>query len=114
MLRPKSVTRCGAPGNNHVHLRRQMLDQKGDCFVNDGCFNDVVIVKDQDGGLRRRTDLIDQCGQQWLDPGRWRHMLCDRRIAVDVWISRLHGGRHVREETHGIVIAGIEREPGCR
>ena len=67
--------RIGAPGNHHMHLRRQMIDQKSDGFVNGGRLNDVVIVEDQDGGLCRRTDLIDQRGQQWFDPGRWRRML---------------------------------------
>ena len=39
-------------GDSQVHLGRQMLEQKGEGFVNRFGINNVVVVKDEDEMVR--------------------------------------------------------------
>ena len=56
-------------GDDQVHLGRQMLEQKGEGFVNRFGINDVVVVKDEDEIVRDGGDFIEQGCQNRFD---WR------------------------------------------
>ena len=53
-----------------MHLRRQMLDQKGEGVVNRPGLNQVVVVKDEDEAFGEGGDLVDQ-GRQKRFGWRW-------------------------------------------
>ena len=57
-------------GDDQVHLRRQVLDQKGEGVVNRFGLNQVVVVKDEDEAFRDGGDLVDQ-GRQKRIGWRW-------------------------------------------
>ena len=49
-----------ASGDHQVHLRRQVLDQKGQGIVNRPGINQVVVVKHEDKMVRDAGNLIEQ------------------------------------------------------
>jgi len=46
-----------------VHLRRQMLEQKGEGLVNLFGIDYVIVIKDEDKIVREAGDFIDQSCQ---------------------------------------------------
>ena len=66
-----------AGGDDQVHLRRQVLEQKGEGMVNRLGIDHVVVVEDEDELVREGGDLIEQgrqdrFGRGWLR-GRGAH-----------------------------------------
>jgi hypothetical protein len=47
-------------GDDHAHLRWQVLEEEGERIVNGFGIDDVVIVDDKDEIARQRSDLIEQ------------------------------------------------------
>ena len=47
-------------GDDQVHLRRQVLEQKGEGIVNRFGINHMVVVKNQDKIVRDGGDFIEQ------------------------------------------------------
>ena len=47
-------------GDDQVHLRRQVLEQKGKGFVNRFGINHMVVIQDQDEAVRNGGDFIEQ------------------------------------------------------
>ena len=60
--RNRARGRCGilTGGDDQVHLRRQVLEQKGEGSVNRFGINHVVVVKDEDEIVRDSGDFIEQ------------------------------------------------------
>ena len=61
-------------GDDQVHLRRQVLDQKGEGVVNRLGLNQVVVVEDEDEAFREGGDLVDQGRQKRFGWRRLRGM----------------------------------------
>jgi hypothetical protein len=59
-----------ASGDDQLHVWRQMLEQKGEGFVNRFGIKNVVVVKDEDEMVRDGGDLVEQ-GYQNRDDRRW-------------------------------------------
>ncbi len=53
----------GPAGEGQVHLRRHVVEQKGDRLVDGGCLDQVVVVQDEDKRLPYLGDVIDQAGE---------------------------------------------------
>ena len=67
---------CGilTGGDDQVHLRRQVLEQKGEGMVNRFGINHVVVVQDEDEIVRDGGDFIEQ-GRQNRFGWRWLRRL---------------------------------------
>ena len=79
-------------GDDQVHLRRQVLDQKGEGVVNRLGVDQVVVVKDEDEAFREGGDLVDQGGQKrfgrrWLRGlERSQHIGANARCKPSTWL----------------------------
>ena len=56
-------------GDDQVHLRRQVLEQKGEGLVNRFGIDHVVVVQDEDEIVREGGDLVEQGGQDRFGGG---------------------------------------------
>ena len=112
-----------ARDDEHVNLRGQVLDQKGEGLVDTPGIKHVVVVKHEDRRLGQRRDIVEQCWQQHLDGRSDRHAdeeaadhvvqvlaaepehvgrLCARVVAVEIAVEELGVVREVVEAAaHG-------------
>ena len=88
-----------------------MGDQRLDSGVNSRIVDGVKIVQHQEEVGRQRYQVVDEGGNQRID---WRRGRCGERtlnVLADRRVDLLQGGDEVTEETRGIVVPLIEREP---
>ena len=112
-------TRC----EGDVHLRRQVIDQVGQCLVHRLAGDQVVVVQHQQQGFQILGNVVEQRAQDGL--GRWRRRglqqrprACsdagiDARIdaSTDVGIDGLHRGHHIGQKLLQVPLALVQRDP---
>jgi hypothetical protein len=59
-----------AGDQDQVYLRRHILDQKGECFVNRLGVDQMIIIQNQDHGDGSRLEVVDQGRQHHIVRGR--------------------------------------------
>ena len=118
-MTPRAVPRQGQLGilprrDEYVHLRRQMLQQKGDGLVNRLVVNEMVVVQNEEERGGERGDFIEQ-GRQYHFGGRWLRGLEHRQHRCpDMRGDRLRSRDEVSQEAREVVILFIQRQPGGR
>ncbi len=101
-------------GDDQVHLGRQVLEQKGEGFVNRFGIDHMVVVKDEDEMVRDGGDLVEQDCQNRFD-GRWlRGLEHLQRPCSDIRRNRLQSRDEVCQKALWVVIAFVQRQPGNR
>ena len=102
-------------GDDQVHLRRQVFQQKGEGLVHRFGINHVVVVKDEDEAFREGGELVDQGRQQRFGWRRLRGLERSQHTR-----SRNHfdcrNGLQSRDEVGQkaceVVIPFLQRQPG--
>ncbi|MEZ4621550.1 MAG: hypothetical protein R2867_39450 [Caldilineaceae bacterium] len=52
-----------AGGHHHMHLGRQVIEQKGESGVDRWGIKNVIVIQHQDKGVRDRGEFIEQARQ---------------------------------------------------
>ena len=98
-----------AGGDHQVHLRRQVIEQKGEGLVDWFRIDHVVIIQDQDEMVRDGGDFIEQGCQDRFDGRRLRGL---ERMPTPLLqyfaCNRLQSRDKVRQKAGGIVIPFIQ------
>ena len=103
-----------AGGDDQVHLRRQVLEQKGEGIVDRSGIDHVVVVKDEDEIVRDGGDFVEQ-GRQDRFGRRWlRGLERTQHPCSNLRRNRLQGGDEVGQKAGGVVIPFVQRQPGGR
>src|SRR6266851_5151031 len=102
-----------ASGDDEVHLRRQVVHEKGEGLMDSPGSDDVVVIEDEgEVCCSARYEVIGQQDKHRLKGcGLWRVQKCQRR-PPNRWIEGLQGGDDIGEKAHRLVVLGFEREPG--
>ena len=98
--------------DHQVHLWRQVSEQKGEGLVHRGRVDNVVVVQDEDEGLRDGGDLVEQSCQErirrrWL--GGLERSQCP---CANTRGDRLQRCYEVRQEAGRVAIPFVKRQPG--
>src|SRR5262249_31959937 len=91
-------------GDDQVHLRRQVLDQKGEGIVNRFRIDNVVVVKDEGKVIRQGGDFIEQRCQDRFGRCRLRRLQRTRQPLSNTGANRLQGSSEVSQKACGVVI----------
>ena len=101
-------------GDDQVHLWRQVLEQKGEGFVNRFGINHMVVVQDEDEIVRDGGDFIEQGCQNRFD-WRWlRGLEHTQHPFSNIRRNRLQSSDEVSQKAGGVVIPFVQRQPGDR
>ena len=103
-----------AGGDHQMHLRWQVLQQKGEGEVNWPGINDVVVVKDEDETVRDRGDFIEQGRQNRFGRRRLGRLEYTQHPFPNIRVNRLQTSDQVSEKACGVVIPQVQRHPGDR
>ncbi len=102
-------------GDDHVQLRRQVLDQEGQRILHRPGVEDVVVVENEDQIAGDGGDVVEEGRQGRF--GRWRGLwrLEHGQYPVpDPGRHCLQGRDQVGQETAGVAVAFVERQPRHR
>ncbi len=102
-------------GDDQVHLRRQVLEQKGEGLVNRFGINHMVIIQDEDEIVRDGGNFIEQGCQQSI---RWAAAegigAQPTPLLQYFGCNRLQSSDEVSQKAGGVVIPFVQRQPGDR
>ncbi len=99
-------------GDDQVHLRRLMLEQKGKSLINCLGLNHVVVVKDEDEIIPEGDNFIEQ-GRQNRFARRWLWRLeHTQHPCADTVKDGLQSRNEVRQKACGVIIPLVQRQPG--
>src|SRR5690606_16018041 len=101
-------------GNGHMHLWRQVLQQKGQRLVNRLGIDQVIVVEDQYELIPGGGDVIDEGGQDRFDGRGLRGFKGGQYRRPDFRRDRLHGRDEVSQKAARFAIAFIEGQPRDR
>jgi len=100
-----------AGGDHQMHLRWQVLQQKGEGEVNWPGINDVVVVKDEemvrDGAYFIEQGRQNRFGWRWLRGLEHIHHAC-----ANTRRNRLQRSHEVGQKARGVVLPFVQRQPG--
>ena len=101
-------------GDDQVHLWRQVLEQKGEGFVNRFGIDHMIVVQDKDEIVRDGGDFIEQGCQNRFD-WRWLRGLEHANTPSPILRrNRLQSRDEVSQKACGVVIPFVQRQPGDR
>ena len=98
--------RVAAAGDDHVERRRQVLHQEADPLVARRIGDEVVVVQDEHPLLAPGLRVVQRRGHQ--------HHRRRRPVRRVLGKGPVHaqGGADVGPQPHGVVVVGVERDPG--
>ena len=99
-------------GDDQVHVWRQMLEQKGEGFVNRFGINHLAVVQDKDEIGRDSSDFVEQDCQNRLSGGGLRGLEHSQHPLSNIRQNHLKSSDEVSQEACGVVVASIQRQPG--
>ena len=104
-----------AGGDDQVHLRRQVFEQKGEGMVyRFGNPERMVVIQDKDETVREGGDLIEQGCQNRFGGRRLRGLQHSQHPFANIRLNGLQSGDEVRQKACGVVVPFIQRQPGDR
>ena len=104
--------RIFAGGDDQVHLWRLVFDEEGQGLIDRSGIERMVVIEHEDERIRDGGDVVEQGCQQRV-AGRWlRRLQRSQRPCADTRRNGLQGSDEVGQKARGVVIAGIERQPG--
>ena len=95
-------------GNDQVHLRRQVLEQKGKGIVNWFGINSVIVVQDEDEIVRDSGDFIEQGSQNRFGGRRLRGLERRQYLFSNIRCNRLQSRDEVRQKARRVVIPFVQ------
>ena len=99
---------AGAGGNHQAQAGRQVVEQKGDPFVDRRVRNDLVIIQHQADGKAALNQLIDRDCQNSLRRRRRERLKQKVRLVAKSGDGFLQGGYQVSQETDQVVIPFVQ------
>src|SRR5574341_58400 len=100
--------------NDQMQLRRQVLDQKVEGFLDRFGINDMEIIKNEDEIVRDGSDFIEQGCQYRFSRRRLRGADHMEQSFAHCGSNRLQSSDKVHEKASRISIPVIQRQPGNR
>ena len=101
-------------GDDQVHLRRLVLEQKRKSLLHWFGINQMVVVKDEDELLAHGRDLVQEHGQERLGGRRLGGFERSQHPCSDTGRDGLQGCHEVSQKAGGVVIPCVQRQPGNR
>src|SRR5260370_20743621 len=96
-----------------MHLGRQMLHELGQGTMDGWRLDHMVVIEHEREVLSRPSHEV--VGEQ-RQHGLWFRRLWEaeqsERTSAKVGVKRLQGGNEIREETRGLIVLRLKREPG--
>ena len=104
--------RIFARGEHQVQLRGQVLEQKGQCRVDGGRLQRVVVVEHQDHARGQGVQLVQQRGEDRFGGRGLRRIEQGGDAAAKRGLGGLQRRDQVGQKARRVVFAGVERQPG--
>ena len=106
--------RIGAAGNDQVHVRRKMLDKKGDALVNIRHADSVIVVQYERELFWKRSHVVEQECQKRFGARQRLSMSAKHRQGVfaEIGIDRSQRGNRTSPEARRVAIAFVQGQPG--
>ena len=101
-------------GDDQVQPGRQVLDQEGQGVVDRPGIEDVVVVENEDDIARDGGDVVEQGRQRRLEWRGLRRLEHGQYPFADPGRNRLQRPDEIGQETAGVAVAFIERQPRHR
>jgi hypothetical protein len=90
---------------------RHVLEQEGNLVVDVLRRDDVEVIEDEDDGLGKRRQIVDQGREHHVDDARAGVAKLRERSRADIGLDCLQRGDDVCPEAGGVVVAPIEGDP---
>ena len=108
----KGNGRVRPTSDQHIQVRRRVVDQELDRVMDLAALDEVVVVKDEHDIVSKPSHFVEKRCQQDRDRRRLRRGKQGHRALADSGCHGAEGRDHIGPEAARLVVAPIERQPG--